>query len=241
MECINQEIKQYLYLFVNHCQNDWTEWIPLAEFCYNNHIYLSMGHLPFFLNYGWHPCKNSEPQITPITKSAKAFTKHIMWVYEDASVTLAKAVSTMKHYYNQHHSHAPKYKPGDLVYLKSLLSLYGFPVLETGWLLIGTLQNLRSSGYAGLPLEAPSCLVASTSDLPHHQPSSLPIPIVTPTTSTTATTPHPSRRLLWDESWGCAWWMHPLGAYRVFGEMERPPTWGKHLGTMSAPRRWTQN
>src|SRR5258706_13179529 len=32
MECINQEIEAYLRVFVSHQQDDWVDWLPLAEF-----------------------------------------------------------------------------------------------------------------------------------------------------------------------------------------------------------------
>ena len=35
-ECINQELEQYLHLCVNHRQTDWSKWLSLAEFAYNN-------------------------------------------------------------------------------------------------------------------------------------------------------------------------------------------------------------
>ena len=35
-ERVNQEIEQNLRLFVNQCQDDWFDWISLAEFSYNN-------------------------------------------------------------------------------------------------------------------------------------------------------------------------------------------------------------
>src|SRR5882757_3861640 len=33
-ERINQEIEQYLHIYVNHRQVDWTNWLPMAEFSY---------------------------------------------------------------------------------------------------------------------------------------------------------------------------------------------------------------
>jgi len=40
-ECVNQELEQYLRVFVNERQDDWVEWLPMAEFTYNNHIHSS--------------------------------------------------------------------------------------------------------------------------------------------------------------------------------------------------------
>ena len=54
-ERINQEIEQYLRIFINHHQSDWAEWLPLAEFSYNNKVQTSTGHSPFMALYGYHP------------------------------------------------------------------------------------------------------------------------------------------------------------------------------------------
>ena len=37
-ERVNQEIETYLRVFINHRQDDWADWLPIAEFAYNNHI-----------------------------------------------------------------------------------------------------------------------------------------------------------------------------------------------------------
>src|SRR5882724_10197795 len=37
-ERMNQEIEQYLRLFINHRQTDWAEWLACAEFSYNDKI-----------------------------------------------------------------------------------------------------------------------------------------------------------------------------------------------------------
>ena len=35
-ERVNQELKQYLRLYYNYRQNNWAEWLSIAEFSYNN-------------------------------------------------------------------------------------------------------------------------------------------------------------------------------------------------------------
>ena len=47
-EQVNQELEQYLCLFVNQQQDDWTDLLLLADFQYNNHVHASTQH-PLFL------------------------------------------------------------------------------------------------------------------------------------------------------------------------------------------------
>ena len=46
-ERLNQEIEQYLWMFVSHRQNDWPEWIACAEFAYNNKVHTATQVSPF--------------------------------------------------------------------------------------------------------------------------------------------------------------------------------------------------
>ena len=36
IERVNQELEQYLCMFINHRQEQWPEWLGMAEFAYNN-------------------------------------------------------------------------------------------------------------------------------------------------------------------------------------------------------------
>jgi hypothetical protein len=47
-ERINAGMEQYLRVFVNHQQDDWVQWLPLAEFAANNGVSESMKCTPFF-------------------------------------------------------------------------------------------------------------------------------------------------------------------------------------------------
>ena len=53
-EHVNQELEQYLQLFVSHRQDDWPEWLALGEFAYNNKIHSAIQVLPFYANYGFN-------------------------------------------------------------------------------------------------------------------------------------------------------------------------------------------
>ena len=54
-ERINAELEQYLHLYVDWAQDDWVDWLPLAEFAGNNAVSETTGASPFFANYGFHP------------------------------------------------------------------------------------------------------------------------------------------------------------------------------------------
>jgi len=54
-ERVNRVLEEYLRHYVNPSHDDWDEWLPLAEFAYNNSVHEAVGDTPFFLNYGLHP------------------------------------------------------------------------------------------------------------------------------------------------------------------------------------------
>jgi len=51
-ECINQELDQFLHLFVNKRQNGWYNLLPIAEFQHNNHVYSTTQQPLFLLDTG---------------------------------------------------------------------------------------------------------------------------------------------------------------------------------------------
>ncbi len=51
MEWMNQELEQYLQLFIEHRQKDWPEWLAAAEFVVNNKVHTATKVLPFMANY----------------------------------------------------------------------------------------------------------------------------------------------------------------------------------------------
>jgi len=54
-ERTNQMLEQYLCIYCNYQQNNWSELLPLAEFAYNNAPSATTGVSLFFANKGYHP------------------------------------------------------------------------------------------------------------------------------------------------------------------------------------------
>ncbi|KAF8701279.1 hypothetical protein RHS03_06547, partial [Rhizoctonia solani] len=58
-EQVNPSIEHFLRAYSGINQRDWTKWLPMAEFAYNNAVHSSTGKTPFKALYGW------EPTLTP--------------------------------------------------------------------------------------------------------------------------------------------------------------------------------
>jgi len=54
-ERMNQELEQYLRVFINHRQEQWPDWLGTAEFAYNNKIHTVTKTSLFKVNYGQDP------------------------------------------------------------------------------------------------------------------------------------------------------------------------------------------
>jgi hypothetical protein len=116
-ERVNQELEQYLRLFVSERQDDWADLLPMVEFQYNNHIHSSTQQTPFFLDSSQHPRMGFKPQAPSHLESVNEFTDWMKLALEEAKAALNKAKDDMARYYNQRRLAAPVYKPDDLVYL----------------------------------------------------------------------------------------------------------------------------
>jgi hypothetical protein len=60
-EIANASVNKFLRAFVSFTQDDWVDWLPLAEFAMNNQVNETTGISPFFANYGFNPRLGIEP------------------------------------------------------------------------------------------------------------------------------------------------------------------------------------
>jgi len=117
-ERVNQELDQYLQLFVNERQDDWYDLLPLAEFQHNNHVHSATQHPPFLLDTGRLPHMGFEPQRNPSgLETVNEFTERMRTAIEEAKSAICKAQDDMKRYYDCRRTLAPVFNPGDKVFL----------------------------------------------------------------------------------------------------------------------------
>ena len=97
-ERMNQELEQYLRMFVDYCQTNWPEWLAIAKFSYNNKIQKSIKISPFYANYGFNPQMGFQPQREVKVQAVDKFVDELKKIQEEAEAALCKAHDDMKHF-----------------------------------------------------------------------------------------------------------------------------------------------
>ncbi len=119
-ERVNRVLEEYLRHYVNPHHDDWDEWLPLAEFAYNNSVHEATGHSPFFLNHGMHPRLPGavRTQAAPVPSNAEAFAKVMADILSSAKARLEQARQRAARCANPRRRGA-LFKVGDKVLLSS--------------------------------------------------------------------------------------------------------------------------
>ena len=71
-ENANKVMKNYLRAYIDHTQDDWVDYLPMAEFSANNHVNESTRVTSFFADNGFHPRTGIEPPQTFESVNRKA-------------------------------------------------------------------------------------------------------------------------------------------------------------------------
>ena len=118
-ERVNQELEQYLRMFIDHRQEQWPEWLGTAEFAYNNKVHSSTRTLPFKENYGQDPRMGFEGRKKRKYTGTEKFIEKMKEIQEKAKAALGKVQADMKKYADKKRSDVEEYKVGDLVMLST--------------------------------------------------------------------------------------------------------------------------
>jgi len=106
-------------MFINHRQEQWSEWLGTAEFAYNNKAYSSTWTSPFKVNYGQDPRIGFEERKKEKYERAEKFIEKMKEIQEEAKAMLGKVQEDMKKYADRKRSEVDKYKVEDLVMLST--------------------------------------------------------------------------------------------------------------------------
>jgi len=118
-ERINQKLEQYLRVFIDHRQEQWPDWLGMAEFAYNNKIHAATKTSPFKVNYGQDLRMGFKERRKRKYKAAGKFIEKIKKIQKEAKAALGKAQEEMKKFGDRRRGKGEEYKVGDLVLLST--------------------------------------------------------------------------------------------------------------------------
>ena len=98
---MNQELEQYLQLFVEHRQKNWPKWLASAEFVVNNKIHIATKVSSFIANYRRELRMGGDIRKKRKIESAMEFVERMKKVHEEAVAALKKTQEEMKRYADQ--------------------------------------------------------------------------------------------------------------------------------------------
>ena len=90
IEKVNQELEQYLRIFINHRQEQQSDQLRTVEFAYNNKAHLSTKILPFKANYRQDSRMGFKMRRKGKYKGTEKFMIKMKEIQEEAKVTLEK-------------------------------------------------------------------------------------------------------------------------------------------------------
>jgi len=117
----NESIKRLrsIRAFISYNQDDWSDWLGIAEFALNDKPHSSTGHTPFYLNAGQHPWKG-EPSSEPTKVNAvEQLVEQMRLAREQAQLAIEGRAKQMKAAHDKRARKHVEHQQGDFVYLES--------------------------------------------------------------------------------------------------------------------------
>jgi hypothetical protein len=160
-EVSNAFLEQYLRGQVSYLQDDWTIWLPLAEFAINNTVNESIRATPFFANYGFHPRFGFEP-VTPgrkvAAKDAEALVQKIQKIQEHLRAEICLAQARQEEYANRKRMPARQYREGQRVWLDARNIRTLRPKKKLDWKNLGPFTITKVVSPYAYQLELPASM-----------------------------------------------------------------------------------
>ena len=112
---MNQELEQYLQIFVDYIQEDWPEQLVLVEFAVNNKIHSATNISLFIVNYKRELRMGVDIRRNGKMEKLMEFAERMKRVQEEAVTELKKVQKEMKQQADKRRKEAEVWKVGDKV------------------------------------------------------------------------------------------------------------------------------
>jgi len=157
-ECTNQTLKQYLCVYCNYQQDNWSELLPLTEFAYNNTLSATTSVSLFFANKGYHLNITVHPERDIASFRARNFTIDL----DELQNTLKAEISTAQQHYQKSTdvqcSPAPDFKVSNKVFVKAQFFRTTRPSKKLSKKYLGPYEIISQPGTLSFTLHLPESI-----------------------------------------------------------------------------------
>ena len=159
-ERVNQTLEQYLRIFTNYQQDNWSSLLPLAEFSYNNAPNATTGVSPFFANKGYDPAITIHLEYELTSSCAHKFVTDLSELHEE----LRKAILLSQEHYqrsaDKNRIPPPNFKVGDRVFVKAKFFRTTRPTKKLSEKYLGPYEIINQAGPLSWTLRLPDSMRA---------------------------------------------------------------------------------
>ena len=151
---VNKEVQKFLQIYCFEKQDQWANWLAIAQFSMNSKKHTSTKVAPFEATWSYIPCMGIEPLPVNKAPAAKGFTSELEGTLESVRKNLEKAKEQMKLNADKSHLAAPDYTIGQQVWLatKNLQLTHASRKLTEWWLGPYTIIGLAGPNAVKLKL-----------------------------------------------------------------------------------------
>ena len=103
---------------MNYQQDDWTDWLAVAEFQYNNKKHAAIGKTSFELNFGRYPWKE-DLMVQMDIPQVEDFLIGLQKSWEQVTKAMEKVQKNMKKQFNKKRRNPQGLKVGDNMWLEN--------------------------------------------------------------------------------------------------------------------------
>ena len=178
-ERMNQTVEQYLRIYCNYQQDNWYDYLSLAEFAYNNAYQSSIKCSPFYANYGFNPqfhinLQHADASDVP---AAKDYAERLLQHHDALVENVKQAQDSQARYYDAKHKRI-EFAVGDKVWLLTPNIHTERPSKKLDWKRFGPFAITERIGLQAYRLDLPASMkihpVFHVSLLEPYKPSTIP-------------------------------------------------------------------
>ena len=178
-ERTNQTLEQYIRMYCNYQQDNWSDLLPLVEFAFKNAPSATTGISPFYANKGYHPSISIHPERDLASVRAHDFVVDLEQLHTELKQQIAISQRRYQGPADARRTPPPAFKVGDQVFVKAAFFRTTRPARKFAEKYFGPYEIIAQVGPQSFTLRLPRSMksvhpVYQVSMLEPSHPSSIP-------------------------------------------------------------------